>query len=122
MSEVSANSITRNNICYLTVESVGAPVGRKDPDRCGILPDYSQGSFCYRICGEIPHDRQPARVEFFRRVSHQGDDTPWVECPDNGCDGSDFEFHENASKVGGLVKLWKGDGSHQDLMMKVFLE
>lgn len=121
MSEISAKSITRDNICYLTVESVGSPVGRKDPDRCGILPDYRQGAICYRICGDIPHGRKPAQARFFSRVSHQGDHTAWVECPDNGCDGSDLEFDEKASKVCGLFKLWKGDGSHRDLMMKVFL-
>lgn len=122
MSEFSANSVTRENICYLTVDAVGSPLGRKDPDRCGILPDYREGAICYRVCGDIPRDRKPAHVEFFRRRSYQGEDTPWVRCSDNGCKGSDFEFDENASKVCSLFRLWKGDGSHQDLMMKVSLD
>jgi len=122
MSEILANSITRDNICYLTVEAVGSPLGKKDPDRCGILPDYREGAICYRVYGEIPRDRKPAHVEFLRRRSYLCEDTPWVRCSDNGCEGTDVEFDGKASKVCTLFKLWKGDGSHQDLMMKVFLD
>jgi hypothetical protein len=122
MSEIMAKNSTRDGVTYLTVHSVGSPVGHKDRDRCGIYPDYLKGSICYRICGEIPRGRKPNRVEFFSRISHQGDDTLWVECPGDGCEGSDPEFHKEGSKICGLFKLWKGDGSHHDLMMKVYLE
>ena len=40
MSEIIAESSTHDDVTYLTIHSVGSPVGHKDRDRCGIYPDY----------------------------------------------------------------------------------
>jgi len=48
--------------------------------------------------------------------------TPWQSCEIDGCQGYDFEFDQDNSNICGLFKLWRGDGSHRDLMMKVMLE
>jgi len=121
MTELKASSTTKENVTCIVVQGMGSPVGVKDPDKCGIMPQYLKGAVCYRVCGEIPKGREPGRVEFLTRASYQGEDTPWQTCGDDGCAGGDFEFDRKNSRVCGLFKLWRGDGSHRDLMMKVAL-
>ena len=121
MSEIIANSITKGNLAYISVKGLGSPVGTKDRDRCGVMPEYLKGAVCYRICGEIPVGRKPQDVEFLIRRSYQEDHT-WQACKTDGCEGSDFEFDPKSSRACGLFKLWRGDGAHRDLMMKVTLD
>ena len=122
MAEIAACSCTIDDKTYLTVEGLGSPVGTKDRDKCGIMPEYVQGSICYRVCGEIPRGRKPQKVEFFSRPSYQLEQIPWQSCEIDGCQGSDYDFEPESSKICGLFKLWRGDGSHRDLMMKVTLD
>jgi hypothetical protein len=122
MAEINACSCTIDDTTYITAEGLGSPVGVKDRDKCGIMPDYLQGAVCYRVCGEIPRGRKPRKVEFFIRPSYQLEQTPWQDCEIDGCQSSDFEFEQENSKICGLFKLWRGDGSHRDLMMKVALD
>ena len=121
MAGIIAECINTKDTTYMIARGLGSPVGKKDRDKCGVLPEYIQGSVCYRICGEIPAGRKPARVEFLTRPSYQGEDTPWQTCDSDGCDGVNYDFDRMSSKVCGLFKLWRGDGSHRDLMMKVTL-
>ena len=121
MAEINACSCTIDDTTYVTAEGLGSPVGTKDRDKCGIMPDYLQGAVCYRVCGEIPWGRKPKKVEFFSRPSYQVEQTPWQACEIDGCQGTDFEFEQGESKICGLFKLWRGDGSHRDLMMKITL-
>ena len=122
MAEITACSCTIDDTTYVTAEGLGSPVGTKDRDKCGILPEYLQGAVCYRVCGEIPRGRKPKKVEFFSRPSYQLAQTPWQDCEMDGCQGSEFEFEQESSKICGLFKLWRGDGSHRDLMMKIALD
>jgi hypothetical protein len=122
MTEIKANSTTKNNVTYMIVQGLGSPVGVKDPDKCGIMPEYIKGATCYRVCGEIPVGREPRQVEFLTRASYQGEHTPWQACGGDGCEGAEYEFDRKSSRLCGLFKLWRGDGSHRDLMMKVSLD
>ena len=122
MAEIIADSTTRENITYMVARGLGSPVGVKDRHQCGILPEYIKGAVCYRVCGEIPAGRKPAKVQFLTRASYQGDNTPWQTCGSDGCEGTDYDFDRNSSRVCGQFKLWRGNGSHRDLMMKVTLE
>ena len=121
MTEIKTHSTTNDNVTRISAQGLGSPVGVKDPDKCGIMPEYLQGAICYRVCGEIPEGREPRQVEFLTRASYQGEGTPWETCGDDGCAGGDFEFDPESSRICGLFKLWRGDGSHRDLMMKVSL-
>lgn len=121
MSDVLAKSATRNNVTYLTAYAVASPAGGKAGDCCGAFPDARDGADCYLVCGEIPRDRKPVQVRFYWRPSHQGDATPWVLCPGDGCETTAHEYHAQNSTVCGWFKLWKGAGGQRDLMMKVVL-
>jgi hypothetical protein len=122
MADIDGCSCTIDDATYITADGLGSPVGVKDRDKCGVLPEYLNGAVCYRVCGEIPRGRTPKKVEFFSRASYQMVDTPWQSCEMDGCQGSDFEFDQENSKICGMFKLWRGDGSHRDLMMKVMLK
>ena len=122
MAEIIADSTTKENITYMIARGLGSPVGLKDRHKCGIMPEYLKGSVCYRVCGEIPAGRKPGKVAFLTRPSYQGKDTPWQACGSDGCEGTDFDFDRNNSRICGQFKLWRGDGSHRDLMMKVTLD
>jgi hypothetical protein len=122
MSEIIADSNTNENITYMIARGLGSPVGLKDRNKCGIMPGYLKGAICYRVCGEIPAGREPRQVEFLTRASYQGEHTPWQACGSDGCEGTDFEFDRQSLQICGLFKLWRGDGSHRDLMMKVTLD
>ena len=122
MTDIETCSCTVNDTTYITAEGLGSPVGVKDRDKCGIMPEYLKGAICYRVCGDIPPGRKPQKVEYLSRASYQMEQIPWQSCELDGCQGSDFEFDQENSKICGLFKLWRGDGSHRDLMMKVLLE
>ena len=122
MAEIIADCTTKEDTIYMIARGLGSPVGKKDRDKCGILPEYIKGSVCYRVCGEIPAGRNPRKVEFLIRPSYQGEDSPWQVCGSDGCDGADYDFDRMNSKVCGQFKLWRGDGGHRDLMMKVTLD
>ena len=122
MTEIKANSTTNDNVTCILVQGLGSPVGVKDPNKCGIMPEYFKGAICYRVCGEIPKGREPRQVEFLIRASYQGEHTPWKACGRDGCEGVEYEFDRKSSRLCGRFKLWRGDGSHRDLMMRVTLE
>jgi len=122
MAEIIAVSTTSENITCMVARGLGSPVGVKDRDKCGLLPEYIKGAVCYRVCGEIPAGRKPGKVEFLTRASYQGEDTPWQTCASDSCEGADYDFDRNSSRVCGQFKLWRGDGSHRDLMLKVTLD
>ena len=122
MADIEADSTTNENTTYIIAKGLGSPVGEKDRHKCGIMPEYLKGAVCYRVCGEIPAGRKPGRVEFLTRASYQGGNAFWHACGGDGCEGNEFEFDPKSSQLCGLFKLWRGDGSHRDLMMKVSLD
>lgn len=122
MADSLSDSTTHADTTYITARGLGSPVGEKDRHKCGILPEYIKGAVCYRVCGEIPAGRKPRQVEFLNRASYQGEHESWQACGSDGCEANEFEFDPKRSHLCGLFKLWRGDGSHRDLMMKVTLD
>ncbi len=122
MDTIQAKSDTINNIVYLVTDAVGAPIIDRSESACAVFESFlSEGAICYNICGPIPSGKRPAKVEYFTRVSHQGDRMPWEACDGDGCQGEGMRFQAETSTLCGQFRLWKGHGEHRDLMVKVTL-
>ena len=124
MNIIEAKSDTIKDIVYLVTDPVGAPIIDRTKEACAIYESFfsgNQGAVCYRVCGPIPVGRRPAKVEYFTRVSHQGDDAPWEACDGDGCQAEDMRFQTDTGTICSQFRLWKGRGEHRDLMVKVTL-
>jgi hypothetical protein len=124
MSIINANSYTINDIVYLVTDAVGAPIIDRSKNACAIYESFfteNEGAICYRVCGPIPRGQRPQKVEYFTRISHQGDDAPWEACNGDGCQADEMKFQAETGTLCSQFRLWKGHGEHRDLMVKVTL-
>ena len=124
MSIIHAKSDTIDNIVYLVTDAVGEPIIDRSRNACAIYESFfseNEGAICYRVCGPIPSGHRPEKVEYFTRISHQGDDAPWEACNGDGCQGEDMKFQAATGTLCSQFRLWKGHGDHRDLMVKVTL-
>jgi hypothetical protein len=124
MSIFNVRSDTINDIVYLVTDAVGAPIIDRSKNACAIYESFfseNEGAVCYRVCGPIPGGRRPEKVEYFTRISHQGDSVPWEACNGDGCQGEDMKFQPSTGTLCSQFRLWKGHGEHRDLLVKVTL-
>lgn len=124
MNIIKAKSDTIDDIVYLVTDPVGAPIIDRSKSACAIYESFfseSEGAICYRVCGPIPGGRQPKKVEYFTRRSHQGDNAPWEACNGDGCQAEDMKFQAETGTLCSQFRLWKGHGEHRDLLVKVTL-
>lgn len=122
MNTIEAKSDIIKDIVYLVTDAVGAPIIDKSKSACAVFESFlSEGAICYNVCGPIPRGKRPQSVEYFTRISHQGDRAPWEACDGDGCQGEALRFQEETSTLCGQFRLWKGHGEYRDLMVKVTL-
>jgi hypothetical protein len=122
MNIINAKSDSINNIVYLVTDAVGTPIIDRTDEACAIYESFftgNEGGICYRVCGPIPVGQKPEKVEYFTRLSHQGDDTPWEACNGDGCAAEEMKFQAHTGTLCGQFRIWKGRGQHRDLMIKV---
>jgi hypothetical protein len=124
MNIINAKSDKINHIVYLVTDAVGTPIIDRTDNACAVYESFftgNDGGICYRVCGPIPPGSRPEKVEYYTRISHQGDETPWEACEGEGCAGEDMKFQSSTGTLCGQFRLWKGRGDHRDLMIKVTL-
>jgi hypothetical protein len=122
MPEIKTMRDVQGDTVYLTSDPVGAPIVDRTPDACAIFENFlMEGAHCYQVCGFLPPGRNPGRIDFYSRVSHQGESEPWVECAGDGCETYAESFDRESGQLCAYFKLWKGRGEHRDLLMKVDL-
>lgn len=124
MNFLSTKSDTIGNIVYLVTDAVGTPIIDRTNNACAIYESFfseADGAVCYRVCGPIPVGRRPEKVEYFTRVSRQGDHVEWEACNGDGCQGEDMKFQTETGTLCSQFRLWKGHGEYRDLLVKVTL-
>jgi hypothetical protein len=124
MNIVNASSDTIDNIVYMVTDAVGEPIIDRTDHACAVYESFftgNEGGICYRVCGPIPPGSTPEKVEYFTRISHQGEEEPWKPCDGDGCMGEDMDYQSATGTLCSQFRLWKGRGDHRDLMIKVTL-
>jgi hypothetical protein len=124
MNTINAKGDMIKDIVYLVTDAVGTPIIERTNNACAIYESFfnsHEGAICYRVCGPIPPGRRPQKVEYFTRLSHQGDEMPWEACDGDGCEGEEMKFQTQTGTFCSQFRLWKGRGEHRDLMVKVTL-
>ncbi len=122
MIDIKIQGTHINDIVYLVTDAMGAPVIDHSKSACAVLESFlSEDATCYRVCGPIPSGHSPSRIEYFTRISDQGDDTPWEPCDGNECQGEQLLFQSDTSTLCGQLRLYNGHGENRDLMVKVTL-
>ena len=122
MQIITANGPHIKEVIYLVTDAQGVPLIDRSKNACAVLESFlSEDAVCYRICGPIPHGRTPVKVEYFTRPAHQDEETDWEACDGDGCLGERMQFQADTATLCGQLRIWKGDGVHRDLMVKVTL-
>lgn len=123
---MSIRNATRNiikDVVYLVTDAKGTPIIDRSKKACAVFESFlSENAVHYRVCGPIPGGQKPIKVEYFTRPSQHDDTTDWETCNGDGCQGERLRFQEDTSTLCGGLKLWKKDGAHRDLLVKVTLE
>ena len=110
------------DVVYLVTDATGKPVIDRSKNACAVFESFlSECAVHYRVCGPIPGGKIPTMVEYFTRPSQYDDPTPWETCNGDGCQGERMRFQEDTSTLCGGLRLWKKDGAHRDLLVKVTL-
>lgn len=110
------------DVVYLLTDEMGAPIIDQSKNACAVFESFlSEGGVVYRVCGPIPSGQEPRKIEYFTRLSFQDEDTAWESCDGDGCQGEDLRFQPDTSTLCAGLRLWKGDGEHRDLLVKVTL-
>ncbi len=123
MSIVNTAGNVIKDVVYLVTDATGNPIINRSKSACAVFESFlGEGAVHYRVCGPIPGGKKPFKVEYYIRPSQQDDETPWETCDGNGCEGERLRFQEDTSTLCAGLKLWKEDGTHRDLLVKVTLE
>lgn len=123
MNIVNANGNVIKDVVYLVTDAMGSPIIDRSKSACAVFESFvSEQAVHYRVCGPIPSGQKPRKVEYFTRPTQQDGEDAWESCDGNGCQGERLRFQEDTSTLCAGLKLWKEDGAHRDLLVKVTLE
>ena len=123
MKRLNTTGNVIKDVVYLVTDAMGIPIIDRSKNACAVFESFlSEDAVHYRVCGPIPGGQKPSKVEYFTRPSRLDDEAPWETCDGNGCQGERLRFQADTSTLCAGLRLWKGEGPHRDLLVKVTLE